>query len=33
MSACNRLHLLYDGYGNKETAIQQDTLRYFSKFF
>lgn len=32
MSACNRLHLLYDGYGNKEPSIQQDTLRYFTKF-
>lgn len=25
----HRYHLLYDGFGNKEAAVQQDTLKYF----
>lgn len=29
----HRLHLLYDGYGNKEVAVQQDTLKYFTQYF
>ena len=29
----HRLRLLYDGYGNKETAVHQDTLKYFMQFF
>lgn len=33
MKVSNRIHLLYDGYGNKEVSIQQETLRYFTKYF
>jgi len=33
MSVSNRYHLLYDGFGNKESNVQQDTIKYFSKFF
>jgi hypothetical protein len=26
-------HLLYDGYGNKDNTVEQETLKYFGKFF
>jgi hypothetical protein len=29
----HRYRLLYDGYGNKETSVQQDTVKYFLKYF
>jgi hypothetical protein len=31
MTGSNLLHLLYDGYGNKEASIQEETQRYFLK--
>jgi hypothetical protein len=33
MTLKQRYHLLYDGFGNKEILIQQETLKYFTKYF
>lgn len=29
----HRYKLLYDGYGNKESSVQQDTIKFFLRFF
>jgi hypothetical protein len=28
-----RYRLLYDGYGNKESSVQQDTTKFFLRYF
>ena len=29
----HRYKLLYDGYGNKESSVQQDTIKFLLKYF
>jgi hypothetical protein len=33
MNVFQRYKLLYDGYGNKESLIQQETVKFFMGFF